>query len=148
MAMRKSRPKTIRRRHRALIRRVFFLSLFVVAFFSLCVPIGQPDSQHVLDVPDTDDFDSYEQFVESGVGSSWYSASWSYRVPCFIMRAPNAGTNYQIVVQVERSSATTESNNRERVHVGTLCQDDFGDIRFTDDDGTTLLDYYYSHYTI
>jgi len=39
-----------------------------------------------------------------------------------------------------------EGTTAGKVYVNARCRDDFGDIRFTDDDGTTLLDYWMESY--
>jgi len=76
----------------------------------------------------------------------WLSP-WLLRKTHAINPASGAGTNYQIGIKVYRTSGTdgTESvygNTMGKVFVGTNCRVDFGDIRFTDNDGTTLLDYW------
>jgi hypothetical protein len=70
---------------------------------------------------------------------------WSYRKSHVISAAAGAGTNYQTCIKVYKTTGTdgTETANgilMGKVYVGTNCRDDFGDIRFTDDDGDTLLD--------
>jgi len=50
-----------------------------------------------------------------------------------------AQTNYQVRIIVHK---TTGSDSGEDVYVGTNVRDDFGDVRFTKSDGTTLLDYF------
>ena len=48
-------------------------------------------------------------------------------------------TDYQAAFTVNRSSGTDSGYT---VYVGTACESDYDDIRFTEDDGTTLLDYW------
>lgn len=47
----------------------------------------------------------------------------------------------------ELEITTTSTDGAEKVHLGGNCRNDFGDIRFTDDDGTTLLDCWMETYT-
>ena len=62
-------------------------------------------------------------------GESWYNSSWLYRKPITVdnTSGTNTLTNYQVQVSVTHDSGM---------------QSDFDDIRFTDSDGTTLLDYW------
>jgi len=64
---------------------------------------------------------------------------WSYRKSHVINGASGAGTNYQVKVKVNYGSGTDSGEN---VYLNGKCRTDFGDIRFTDDDGETLLDYW------
>lgn len=64
---------------------------------------------------------------------------WQYRKSHTITGSAGAGTDYQVRITVHR---TTGTDLNESVYVGTNCKTDFGDIRFTDDDGVTLLDYW------
>jgi hypothetical protein len=71
-------------------------------------------------------------------GANWL-VGWSYRKSHVINNATNSGTNYQVRIIVVNGSAadsgdTVQENNKARA--------DFGDIRFTDDDGNTTLDYW------
>jgi len=69
---------------------------------------------------------------------AWLSG-WNYRKSHVINSASGAGTNYQIKIKVHYGSG---SDSGEDVYLNSKCRTDFGDIRFTDDDGTTLLDYW------
>ncbi|NHI89055.1 MAG: DUF2341 domain-containing protein [Candidatus Thorarchaeota archaeon] len=71
--------------------------------------------------------------------SAGWLAGWQYRKSHAIEGSVGAGTNYQVRITVHR---TTGPDSGEHVYVGTDCRADFGDIRFTDDDGITLLDYW------
>ena len=62
---------------------------------------------------------------------------WTYAKGQTIGQLTNAGTNYQVRVKVFRSSGTDSGEN---VYVGSNCRDDFGDIRFFEDE--TVLDYW------
>jgi hypothetical protein len=64
---------------------------------------------------------------------------WSYRKSNIIEQASGAGTNYQVKITVHYDDDT---DSGEHVYLNSKCQSDFDDIRFTDDDGWTLLDYW------
>lgn len=61
-----------------------------------------------------------------------------------ITASAGAGTDYQVSLNVTRTGGTSSG---AICYVGTNCQSDFDDVRFTDNDGTTLLDYYREGYT-
>jgi hypothetical protein len=69
---------------------------------------------------------------------SWLSG-WDYRKSHVINQASNAGTGYQISLTVHYGSG---SDSGADVYLNSKCEMDFGDIRFTDDDGSTELDYW------
>ena len=72
-------------------------------------------------------------------GENWLSG-WTYRKSHVINNATGAGTNYQTQIYVWNSTGTDSGNN---VTLGShVLSNNFGDIRFTDDDGNTLLDYW------
>ncbi len=64
---------------------------------------------------------------------------WLYRKEITLSRASGAVTNYQMNLTVYRSSGT---DSGAAVYVGTKCEADYDDIRFTTADGETLLDYW------
>ena len=64
---------------------------------------------------------------------------WSYRKSHVIAPATGAGTLYQKQITVHYGSGTDGDDD---VYCDNHCKTDFGDIRFTDDDGSTLLDYW------
>ncbi len=64
---------------------------------------------------------------------------WQYRKSHVIINATGAGTNYQVRILVWN---TTGTDSGENVYVGSKVRTDFGDVRFTRSDGTTLLDYW------
>lgn len=64
---------------------------------------------------------------------------WGYRKSHVINYAAGAGTLYQKQVTVHYGSGTDGDDD---VYLNSHCRTDFGDVRFTDDDGTTLLDYW------
>jgi hypothetical protein len=77
---------------------------------------------------------------------------WSYRKSHLITASAGAGTLYQVGIKVYKTTGTdgTEAVNGTtfgKVYVGSNCRADFGDIRFTTNDGTTLLDYWMETYT-
>ena len=71
--------------------------------------------------------------------SSGWLTGWQYRKSHTIEGSVGAGTNYQVKIAVHR---TTDTDNGADVYLGTKCRYDFSDIRFVDDDGVTLLDYW------
>jgi len=66
-------------------------------------------------------------------------SGWSYRKSHIINNSAGAGTKYQISLTVYYTSG---SDSGSSVYTAGKCQTDFDDIRFTDDDGFTLLDYW------
>jgi hypothetical protein len=68
----------------------------------------------------------------------WLSG-WSYRKSHVVNAASGAGTNYQVRIIAHYGSGTDSGAD---VYLNSHCRTDFGDIRFTDDDGETLLDYW------
>jgi hypothetical protein len=78
--------------------------------------------------------------------TNWLTG-WDYRKSHLITASAGAGTLYQTMIKVYKTTGTdgTEVINgitAGKVYVGSNCRDDFGDIRFTDNDGDTLLDYW------
>ena len=70
--------------------------------------------------------------------SNWLSG-WNYRKSHMIIGSEGAGPNYQIRVFVNYGH---EVDSEDSVNCNNLCQSDFSDIRWTDDDGVTLLDFW------
>lgn len=64
---------------------------------------------------------------------------WSYRKSHTINSAAGAGVNYQKKITVHYGSG---SDSGEDVYLDSKCRTDFGDVRFTDNDETTELDYW------
>jgi len=64
---------------------------------------------------------------------------WSYRKNHVINPASGAGTNYQVMIIAHYGSGTDGGAD---VYLNQHCRTDFGDVRFTKSDGTTLLDYW------
>jgi PKD repeat protein len=87
-----------------------------------------------------------------GTGGSWLTG-WLYRKSHVINKATGAGTNYQVCIKVYKGGGTDGNETVNgfycgKVYTGGLCLDDFGDIRFTDDDGATLLVYWIEDNTL
>jgi len=64
---------------------------------------------------------------------------WSYRKSHIINDSAGSGTDYQVKVIVNYGAGV---DSGATVYVDGKCETDFSDIRFTDDDGDTLLDYW------
>jgi hypothetical protein len=69
---------------------------------------------------------------------SWL-VGWQYQKSHIINSAAGAGTNYQVKITVNYGSGTDNAGN---VYLNSHSKVDFGDIRFTDGDGVTLLSYW------
>ncbi|MFW9768471.1 MAG: DUF2341 domain-containing protein, partial [Candidatus Thorarchaeota archaeon] len=67
--------------------------------------------------------------------SDWLTG-WNYRKSLAINGSAGAGPDYQVKVLVQYGSGI---DGQEAVYCDNLCNVDFSDIRFTDDDGTTEL---------
>jgi hypothetical protein len=78
------------------------------------------------------------QFVPSvkATGANWLTG-WTYRKTHMVNYATGAGTLYQINITVYYADGTS---TLWKVYLNGKCRTDFGDVRFTDDDGSTLLD--------
>ena len=82
--------------------------------------------------------------VTLSLGENWLSG-WQYRKEHVIQGSiAGAQTDYQIKIIVHKGTGTDLG---EHVYCNNHCRDDFGDIRFTDSDGETLLDYWMEEYT-
>ncbi|MFX0097589.1 MAG: DUF2341 domain-containing protein, partial [Candidatus Hodarchaeota archaeon] len=64
---------------------------------------------------------------------------WRYRKSHIINNRAGAGTNYQVKIEVHYGFGIDILGD---VYCGNRCKADFGDIRFTDNDGVNLLDYW------
>jgi hypothetical protein len=71
--------------------------------------------------------------------TSWLNG-WSYRKSHVINNATGAGTLYQVKITVYYGSGTDSQGN---VYLNSKCRTDFGDIRYTSSDGSTLLSYWF-----
>jgi hypothetical protein len=76
--------------------------------------------------------------VEPVKAAGWLSG-WSYRKSHVINPATGAGTNYPIRITAHYGNGT---DSGEHVYLYSKCRSDFGDVRFTKSDGTTLLNYW------
>ena len=70
--------------------------------------------------------------------STWLSG-WDYRKSHTITGSAGAGTNYQVKITVYYGSGSDSGGS---VYLDSKGETDFGDIRFTDNDGSTELDYW------
>lgn len=79
-----------------------------------------------------------EYDVRQAQSSSWLHG-WYLRKAHNITGAAGAGANYQVTVTVHYGAGN--DSNRD-MYCNSLCKPNFDDIRFTDDDGVTLLHYW------
>lgn len=68
---------------------------------------------------------------------------WTYRKSHTIIGSAGSGTDYQIRIIVHFDAGVDSGAD---AYCYRQCQPDFDDIRFTDDDGTTLLSYWVESY--
>jgi hypothetical protein len=70
----------------------------------------------------------------------WYNASWLYRKAIVIGQTDDLGPGiyYQVKLLIGKSNGA----DLEDFDCENHCEEDFDDLRFTKDDGTTLLDYW------
>lgn len=71
-------------------------------------------------------------------GEAWLTG-WDYRQSHTLNQLSGAVSNYQVCIYVNYGSG---SSSGDTVYVDGNCETDFDDIRFTDNDGDTLLDYW------
>jgi hypothetical protein len=71
--------------------------------------------------------------------SSGWLLGWSFRRAHTMDGLAGAGTDYQIRITTHYGLGTDSGGD---VYCDYNCQPDFDDVRFTDDDGVTLLDYW------
>jgi len=79
---------------------------------------------------------------DDGIEFGWLSG-FQYRKAHVISTSTSAGTDYQIRLTVHYA---TNTDSGEDVYLNGHSRTDFGDVRFTDDDGTTELDYWMEEY--
>ncbi len=79
-----------------------------------------------------------QMITQASPAPTWLEG-WCYRKSHSLNSASGAGTNYQIKIKAHYGSRT---DNGEDVYLNYNSRADFGDIRFTDDDGITELDYW------
>lgn len=81
---------------------------------------------------------------------SWLTG-WSRRKSKTINGSTGgAQSNYQMLTirvhkDTDSDTASGDNGSIQHVYVGTSVRDDFGDVRFTKADGSTLLDYFMQH---
>jgi hypothetical protein len=76
--------------------------------------------------------------MDSITSTSWYDTNWPYRKKIPISGSSGDGSDYQIKIKVGESNGASNYD----FHLEGNCQPDFDDVRFADDNGTTLLDYW------
>lgn len=69
-------------------------------------------------------------------GENWLEG-WNYRQSHTLTQLSGAGTNYQVKLTIDYSNGVSSGDT---CYVNGSSQIDFDDIRFTDNDGSTLLD--------
>ena len=74
----------------------------------------------------------------SAESKNWLSG-WSYRKSHTIAGSPGAGTDYQIKITAHFKPGTDSGSD---VYLMSSCQKGFTDVRFTEGDGVTLLNYW------
>jgi len=77
--------------------------------------------------------------ITQGQPNSSWLRGWSYRKQSNVKGQSGAGTGYQVQIIAHYGSGTDSGKD---VYLDSRCRTDFGDIRFTDDDGETLLNYW------
>ena len=76
--------------------------------------------------------------IKPAYATDWL-AGWNYRKSHVIEASSGAGTNYQIKLNVHFDNGADSVGN---VYLNGSNRPDFGDVRFTNDDKETLLDYW------
>ena len=84
-------------------------------------------------------------------GENWLDG-WAYRKSQEISPSSGAGTDYPILFHLYFGSGTDTTETylgipASKIYLNSHAQADFDDIRFTNDDGSTLLDYCIENYT-
>lgn len=67
---------------------------------------------------------------------------WDYRKWHQILQQDGAGENYQVQIRTLRYAG---SDTGMKTYLDDKCQDDYDDIRFTDADGVTEIDYWFEY---
>jgi len=83
-------------------------------------------------------------WLEIFAGPPWLDG-YSYRTEIYLNASADAGTNYVMKWKVLYDGGTDVS---QYIYCTKHCQTDFGDIRWTEDDGITELNYYLDYYQI
>jgi hypothetical protein len=82
-------------------------------------------------------------WLEIFVGADWLEG-YDYRTEIYLNGSTGAGTDYVLKWRVEYGFG---ADIGQIIHCDKHCQMNFGDIRWTEDDGTTELSYYLDEYT-
>lgn len=82
--------------------------------------------------------------VSRSDGEAWLDG-WLFRKSHIIANATGAGTDYQVNITAHYGAGSDSGNT---VYLNSHCETDFADIRFTDNDGDTLLDYWMETYFV
>lgn len=88
----------------------------------------------------------------NATGANWLTG-WLYRKSHVINNAAGSGAGYQVQIKVYKGSGADGTETVDGIYSGKVycsgnCLDDFGDIRFTDDDGSTELSYWIEDTTL
>jgi hypothetical protein len=76
---------------------------------------------------------------EAKSAGEFWLVGWNYRKSHVIENATGAGTNYQVKIEAYAGSGVDTVG---KVYLGGKALSSFADVRFTDDDGITELDYW------
>lgn len=106
---------------------LFLIGLLIVPYVGLLVDVS----------PNTHQDSNFENNIT--LAQTGWLTGWQYRKSHTMTGSAGAETDYQVRITVHR---TTGIDSGENIYVGSNCKTDFGDIRFTSDDGVTLLDYW------
>jgi hypothetical protein len=125
-------------KRKSLIYSFVFICLFLVPLSFSVLDVGECKQLETLDL-----LDEESQFLEAD-GEAWLSG-YNYRKKHTIIAVAGAGTNYPIEFHLEYGAGVDTGNT---AYFNSECQTDFDDIRFTDNDGSTELDYWREEYTV
>lgn len=120
--------------------RPILVSLLIVCFIGASLP-SVPITTTLVNDPQNS---PHKQVVLSG-GESWLTG-WDYRKRLFFNEVEGSGTDYSFYVAVYHDT-DDGSDGQDQICTEGNAQTDFDDVRFTDDDGITLLDYWRAQYT-
>ena len=118
---------------------LILITVFILALFLTSSESQVNQSELLFSNPSLVDDGS---FVLSS-GEAWLTG-WDYRKQITITGQTGAGTNYPVQFDVEYGSG---SDSGSTVYLSSNSQTDFDDVRFTDNDGDTELDYWREEYT-
>ncbi|MFW9955111.1 MAG: DUF2341 domain-containing protein [Candidatus Thorarchaeota archaeon] len=121
-------------------RKILILALFAMA---MIVPSILITPEVFMSPASEAGDDSIPIEYESHFTSAWL-LGWQYRKAHIIRGESGVGSGYQVRISVRYGSGIDSSDN---VYLDSKCQTDFDDIRFTNDDQTTLLPYWRESYS-